>query len=492
MTSRVPAVRVRQITVNDLKPSGDWVLYWMIASRRTRWNFALERAVEWATELGKPLLVFEPLRLDYQWASDRVHRFVLDGMADNQQALANRLGVTYFPWIETEPGAGKGLLAALASRAAVVVTDDYPAFFIPRMLEAAARQVTPRFEAVDGNGLLPMRQPGQVFATAYAFRRYLQRTFAESFPVAPLADPLAALPAHPQPSLPADIAARWPVTPTVELVTGRRPLSILPIDHAVPTVDQPGGPTAAASRVTSFLTEGLPRYGEERNRVEADVSSHLSSYLHFGHVSAWDVFHRLMSREGWIGALPARATGAKEGWWGVSPAAEGFLDQLVTWRELGFNTCVECPDTYYRFDSLPGWAQATLGRHRDDPRASVYDLDALERGSTHDPLWNAAQGQLVREGRIHNYLRMLWGKKIVEWSPSPESALDVMVELNNQYALDGRDPNSYSGIFWTLGRYDRPWAPERPIFGSVRYMSSENTARKMRVTGYIRRYAPEA
>jgi deoxyribodipyrimidine photo-lyase len=120
----------------------------------------------------------------------------------------------------------------------------------------------------------------------------------------------------------------------------------------------------------------------------------------------------------------------------------------------------------------------------------VYDLSTFERGATHDPLWNAAQGQLLREGRIHNYVRMLWGKKILEWSPTPEAALDVMIELNNKYAVDGRDPNSYSGIFWTLGRYDRPWAPEREIFGTVRYMSSENTARKMPVKEYIRRFAP--
>lgn len=154
--------------------------------------------------------------------------------------------------------------------------------------------------------------------------------------------------------------------------------------------------------------------------------------------------------------------------------------------------CVQCPATYDRYESLPAWAQATLGKHERDPRTYRYELPAFERGATHDPLWNAAQGQLLREGRIHNYLRMLWGKKILEWTTSPRDALAVMIALNDRYALDGRDPNSYSGIFWTLGRYDRPWAPERPIFGTIRYMSSENTARKMPVKGYIRRFAPAA
>ena len=172
----------------------------------------------------------------------------------------------------------------------------------------------------------------------------------------------------------------------------------------------------------------------------------------------------------------------------MSPSAEAFLDQAVTWREVGYNFCAHRSD-FDRFESLPEWARATLARHAADPRTVVYDLGAFAAAQTHDPLWNAAQTQLVVEGRIHNYLRMLWGKKILEWTRSPEEALDVMIELNNRYALDGRDPNSYSGIFWVLGRYDRAWGPERPIFGTVRYMSSENTARKMNVKGYLRRFA---
>jgi len=171
----------------------------------------------------------------------------------------------------------------------------------------------------------------------------------------------------------------------------------------------------------------------------------------------------------------------------MSPSAEAFLDQIVTWRELGYNFCAKRSD-FDRFESLPEWARNTLAKHAADPRAVVYDLESFAAARTHDPLWNAAQTQLRVEGRIHNYLRMLWGKKILEWTRFPEDALDVMIELNNRYALDGRNPNSYSGIFWVLGRYDRPWGPERPIFGTIRYMSSENTARKMDVKGYLRRF----
>ena len=149
-------------------------------------------------------------------------------------------------------------------------------------------------------------------------------------------------------------------------------------------------------------------------------------------------------------------------------------------------------DDYNQYESLPQWAQVTLEEHESDPRPHAYPLEQLEAAETHDELWNAAQRQLVREGRIQNYLRMLWGKKILEWSPSPRVALRSLIQLNNRYALDGRNPNSYSGIFWCLGRYDRAWGPERPIVGKVRYMSSESTARKLNVKNYLHRYAPDS
>ena len=171
----------------------------------------------------------------------------------------------------------------------------------------------------------------------------------------------------------------------------------------------------------------------------------------------------------------------------MSGPAESFLDELVTWRELGFNMTSQRSD-YDRFESLPEWAQTTLAEHERDRRPHRYSLDEFEEARTHDDLWNAAQVQLVLEGRIHNYLRMLWGKKILHWSESPRAALDIMVELNNKYAVDGRDPNSYSGIFWVLGRYDRAWGPEREVFGKIRYMSSANTRRKLRVDEYIERW----
>ncbi len=463
----------------------------MIAARRARWNFALEAAVEHATRLGKPLVVLEALRVDYRWASDRHHRFVLDGMADNARRLA-RLGVLYHPYVEPSVGAGKGLLATLGRHAAVVVTDEFPSFFISHMLESAGRQLDCRLQAIDGNGLLPLRAATQLFPTAYAFRRFLQRTLPAHLGTTPIENPLSGAKLPRLETLPGGISERWPAADERLLSGDPRALATLPIDHRVVPVPTRGGPDAAAATLTDFLDQRLDRYTEDRNEPEKDGSSRLSSYLHFGHLSVHEIFDRVAAREAWSPERIAKTThGQREGFWGMSRPAEAFLDQCITWREVGYNFCHLRRD-HDQFDSLPDWARATLGQHAADPRQHTYSLDEFDAATTHDPLWNAAQGQLRREGRIHNYLRMLWGKKILEWTRTPDEALEVMIELNNRHAVDGRNPNSYSGIFWVLGRYDRPWGPERPIFGKIRYMTSANTARKYPVKGYIERYSPAA
>jgi len=484
----VPDIRVARRNAADVDPEGEFVLYWMIAYRRTRWNFALQRAAEWARELKKPLVVLEALRCDYPRASDRLHRFIIDGMVDNARRLA-ATAASYYPYIEPEPGAGKGLLEALAERACVVVTDDFPAFFLPRAVEAAADRLRVRLEQVDSVGLLPMRAADRVFATAHLFRRFLQQRLPDALGDTPESDPLSQTGIPALASLPEDVTCRWP--PASEEVLKGRPsvLATLPIDHSVPVVERRGGPRAAEAALPRFVEDRLTRYGQDRNHPDEDATSRLSPYLHFGHLSSHEVFAEVMKTEGWSPAqLSPPANGRRRGWWGAGPSAEAFLDQLVTWRELGFNFCHR-RDDYDRFESLPDWAQETLRAHAGDARPYVYSLAELETAATHDEVWNAAQRQLLREGRVHNYLRMLWGKKILEWTPGPREALAAMVHLNDRFALDGRDPNSYGGIFWCLGRYDRPWGPERPVFGKVRYMSSENTTRKLRVRSYVQRYS---
>lgn len=485
-----PSLRVRAIHDVPPAPGGRYVLYWMIGARRASWNFALDRAVDWARELGTPLLVLEALRCDYRWASDRLHRFVLDGMHDNRQAFA-ALGVGYYPYVEPARHAQRGLLRALAADAAVVVTDRAPVSELPALVQAGARAVAVRFEEVDGNGVLPLDAPPRevVYPTAYAFRRHLQRELPGYLGQRPRPTALRRGDLPPPPDISEDVRGRWPPADPA-LLERRGGLSVLPIDHTVAAAPDRGGTGAAASRLDAFLDHRLAAYAESHNDPDADVVSGLSPYLHFGHVSAHEVVARLLRRERWsVRKLGHTPRGAKAGWWGVSASADGFLDQVVTWRELGFNMSARRPGDVDRYESLPAWALATLERHARDPRPYTYTLEQFAAAATHDPLWNAAQRQLAAEGRIHNYLRMLWGKKILEWTASPQEAAAVMIELNNRFALDGRDPNSYSGIFWVLGRYDRPW-PERPIFGTVRYMTSASTARKLRVREYMRRYGP--
>ncbi|MGQ9750092.1 deoxyribodipyrimidine photolyase [Desulfosoma sp.] len=484
---RVPQDRIQAVNPCAANPQGDFVLYWMTAYRRLSWNFALDRAVQWALELQKPLVILEALRADYPWASDRFHGFILQGMRENE-ALSRSTPATYYGYVERASGEGKGLLSALGQRACVVVTDDFPAFFLPSMIEAAARKLSVLLEKVDSNGLLPMNSPGKVFLTAHSFRRYLQQTLRDFLEHRPLENPLDRLPPlHSAPNL-ENLFHRWPPCTAKDLERPDDLASALPIDHRVNACSIRGGSTPARRRLEHFIARHLSRYAQDRNQPDEDVTSGLSPYLHFGHLSAHEIFDAVGRHEAWsLEKLALKATGSRAGWWGMSEGAEAFLDQLVTWRELGFNMCRYTAD-YDAYESLPAWARETLKRHTSDTRPYVYALEELEQAETHDPLWNAAQTQLVLEGRIHNYLRMLWGKKILHWSRSPQEALQLMIELNNKYALDGRDPNSYTGIFWVLGRYDRPWGPERPVFGKVRYMSSKNTARKIRLEEYLSRY----
>lgn len=491
MTNRthasVPDLRIRALNTQTVVKKGKYVVYWMTAQRRCGWNFALDRAIELCREADRPLIILEALRLDYPWSSARIHDFVMQGMADNANHTADK-NVTYFPYLEMNKGDGKGLLEALAKSACAVITDDFPCFFIPRMISAAAMRINVRMEAVDSNGLYPLAATARTFTTAFSFRAHLQKQLPSHLDERPRANPLRNLSIPSLDRLPASVSRRWAPTPARALTEGSEALG-LRFDSAVPPTSTIGGSRAAIQCLRTFLRGPLSRYDEDRNAVEDSGTSGLSPYLHFGHISAHEIFHEVTKREKWTPAnLDGPKGGKREGFWNLPPAVEGFLDQIVTWRELGYQFCARHPD-YDTYESLPAWAKTTLEEHASDPRQPCHDLGVFESAHTYDEVWNAAQRQLLGEGRMHNYMRMLWGKKILEWSPTPQKALEVMIHLNNKYALDGRNPNSYSGIFWTLGRFDRAWGPERPIFGKVRFMSSDSTRRKLKLKPYLSLYS---
>ncbi len=472
----------------EVRPDGDLVLYWMTAARRLRWNPALERAARHARDLDRPLLVLDDLRSGHRWDTDRHHRFVLDGMAEKRAWLADG-PATYYPHVERQRGQADGLVEALADRAAVVVTDVYPCDVWPGIVKRLAGRLPVRLEAVDGCGLLPLVAGEKVYTTAFSFRALLQKALRPHLERMPKHNPLARVTLRRLGDLPEDIKTRWP--PADEGLFAGEGLSDLPIDHAVPPVEAKGGEAAARRRLKRFVDERLTRYADGARHPDDRATSELSPYLRHGFISAHEVFHEVAkTQDGWTPEAMDASAGGSRGWWGMDENAEAFLDELVTWREIGANRCA-LTDDYDRYASLPRWARETLKAHADDARPETYTRDELDAGATGDRLWNAAQTQLRRDGVIHNYMRMLWGKKVLAWTSSPEEALETLLDFNNRYGIDGRDPNSYSGVFWCFGRYDRAWGPERPVFGKVRYMTSDSTARKLHLDEYLATYDPE-
>ncbi|MDF1836315.1 MAG: deoxyribodipyrimidine photolyase, partial [Planctomycetota bacterium] len=328
------------------------------------------------------------------------------------------------------------------------------------------------------------------FSRAFDFRRFLQKNLEPALHQVPQPNPLKRTQVDSKARIPKWIQERWPEASDTWLKAAKS-LQALPLDHSVPAVDLRGGPKHAQRQLKTFVARNLGRYNEKRTDLDVHGTSGLSPYLHFGHLSSHQVWKAIGRSQGWSLAMVnpggQHTKGARLGWWQMGESAETFLDQLVTWRELGFHRSALDPK-FGEYDGLPDWARGSLQAHADDPRPHIYTPAQFEAAETHDELWNAAQNQLVREGVMHNYMRMLWGKKILHWSRSPRQAHATMIHLNNKYALDGRDPNSDSGIGWVCGLFDRAWGPERPVFGKIRYMSSANTRRKLRVKSYVARH----
>jgi deoxyribodipyrimidine photo-lyase len=481
--------RVFHRNTYDVRLSGDYVLYWMHSNRRLYWNFALEYAVAWANKLNKPLVILEGLNVDYPWAADRYHAFMIDGMQEKAQEAAKR-GIAYYTYLEPQPGSGKGIIETLASRACMLISDEYPVFIMRRFNEIMANRVNIPYITVDSNGIIPLGITEKAPYAAFLFRKIVQKRFVESWSALPKEDPLTEL-QQKEVQISQEIIAKWP-----QLMSAKdwvRPLlTDFPINHQVGPLSYPGNRKEGLDRLERFVQQKLHRYGNERNDPDADAASRLSSFLHFGTLSEHEIVARVLREQpaNWSYTTLVDAKGKSEGFFGGHDYIEKFLDEIITWRGVGFHFAHHTPD-YDKYESLPDWAIASLEAHKKDPRPELYSLEQLEAAQTSDPIWNAAQRELVQEGIVHNYLRMLWGKKILEWTPDPETALAYMIELNNKYAIDGRDPNSYSGIFWCLGRFDRPWF-ERPIYGSIRYMTTESARKKLKMKEYLIRWSGQS
>ena len=500
--------RVRPANDCPIRADGKYVLYWAQMSRRLTHNHALDHALAKARELQRPLVVYEGLRLDYPWASARFHQYMLEGMRDNA-ATAARVGATYWPFVETPDQPARGLVRTLCEAACLLVTDDYPQFIVPAQTRAVANAVEIAVHAIDGNGLVPLSLLGPPTGAAAHLRPKWHKLFAEAWQHRASAEPNFDTGAKGQPKPPFKL---W--KPPADLAAFAKGL---PIDQTVPPVPGVvGGSVAGAEVLADFVQFKLKRYAEGRNDPDdpkRNAASGLSALLHYGHLSIQQVTEAVLGPTWTLSELNPK-TRNRDDFFCRDANVNGFLDEAITWRDVGHQWHfarlgqLKTPGTVSRaaderpafnFDTfdfsplpatgtlagvLPDWARATLTKHATDTREFLYTLEQFENADTHDDLWNAAQRELVATGRIHNYLRMLWGKKVLEWSDSPEAAYRVLEHLNNKYALDGRDPNSYTGILWTFGLFDRPWPPERDVFGGIRFMSSGNTAKKFKLAGY--------
>ena len=478
--------------------AGEVVVYWMTAARRAQWNHALQHAVDLAKQHNVPLVVIESLALQHRWANDRISTFVLQGMVDNRAAF-DGTAVTYIPYVETKRKQASGLLKGWLEHARACVIDDYPTYYPKHVLNVALSVIPCEIHVVDSNGFMAMRAQGRDFSTAYSLRRHLHKTIREHMHEFPQRRPLEAatdlLPADPALVKAIFAQTNTPITPYEFLWRvseggdiGREALSTLSIDHEVqPVMGKKGGFVEGRRRWKEFFADRLQTYHEKRNEPQERGASGLSPWLHYGHVSVHGILHDIFTHHRWdVSMVNAPNDGRRQGWWGLPEPVEAFLDQIITWRDIGFIHCAMV-ENHTEYESLPEWAKTTLAEHEADERPYLYTLEELENAQTHDPLWNAAQQQLRQEGIIHNYLRMLWGKKILEWSPDPQTAMDYMIALNDRWALDGRDPNSYTGIGWVMGKFDRGWT-ERAVYGKVRCMTSASTARKFKTKGYVEKY----
>jgi deoxyribodipyrimidine photo-lyase len=443
--------RVRKIEPAGERTDGEYVLYWIRANRRVESNHALQFAAGLANRLQKPLLCYESLPCTYPYANDRLHQFAMEGVAETAAAL-RKLGAGYIfdvgqasrPVSPPHPATCKtSLLACLGDCAATVVTDDWPETLTGPL---------PRFGvetyAVDSSCIVPSKCIESRSYAAYSIRPKIRRLLDRFL-------------------LPVErIRLRRKWTAELPAMPGLNPAAC-EIDHSVPpsTLFR-GGRKQAEFHLDRFLQHRLRRYARDKNQPTAHAVSNLSPYLHCGYISSLEI------------ALQVREHAREH-----KLIADEFLEELIVRRELAFNFAWYAK----RVDSLtelPDWVRATLRKHRKDKRDPRYARAQFEQAATHDDLWNAAQKELLLRGKIHGYYRMYWGKKIVEWSRTPEEALAAMLYLNDKYALDGQDPNSYANILWCFGLHDRPWG-ERPIFGMVRYMARTGMDRKTDVKAYL-------
>ncbi|MGA1822313.1 MAG: deoxyribodipyrimidine photo-lyase [Thermoplasmatota archaeon] len=441
----IHAERTTQLNDKSIR-NGDYVVYWMQQSQRAHWNHAFERAKETANRSNQPLLVFFGITDDFPEANARHYGFMIEGLIDAKKTIEEAGG--RFILLHGPPDAG---IVKLAENASVVVVDAGYLRVQKRWRTNASNRMRCRMEQVESDVIVPV-------AAASPKEEYSAGTFRPK--IWKIMDNYL-LPLHEAEVRRSADHLEFEDSPIEDL---RGVIREMNIDRTVPPSDVfSGGYGEASERLADFIDDKLDDYSELRSDPSANHQSDLSPYIHFGQISPLQI------------ALSVMETGSK--------GIDSFLEELIVRRELAMNF-VHYNEKYDSYSCLPEWAKKSLGEHSGDIRPYIYSTEELEKARTHDPYWNAAQIEMVRSGKMHNYMRMYWGKKIIEWTPDPITAFDTALYMNNRYSLDGRDPNSFAGIAWCFGKHDRPWT-ERSVFGKVRYMNDRGLKRKFRIDDYV-------
>ena len=437
---------------------GKAIVYWMQRAERGFDNPALDCTIDVANALGLPVVVYFAGISDFPHANLRHYRFLNEGLRDVEADLKQR-NVSFI--LRNAPREDHLRLFADV-QAALVVGDENPMREPERWRREIAKKIDVPFWTVDADVIVPSKRFDKAQYAAYTMRRKLWKLVPES--LEPSANQKAERAwvkprSFQKDDVQADMTAGWK-----------------DLDRSVePVTDLTGGSHAAQKRLQHFVAKLLPGYAQERNHPDQDATSMLSPYLHYGHISPLTIY------------LAIEAAVAKDK--SLRESADSFLDELVTWRELCINYVKYNPH-YDDPECAEEWARKTIALHADDKRDPAYNLQQLEHANTYDDLWNAAQRQMVRHGWMHNFMRMYWAKKILEWSPDNATAMKNTIYLNDKYFLDGRDPGGYAGIAWAIyGKFDRPWG-ERKIFGKIRYMSRASSGRKFDSKAYIAQNPP--
>jgi deoxyribodipyrimidine photo-lyase len=446
-------VTVRVPGVPD--PDGKCVVYWMQRAQRGVDNHAVNLAVEVANELGLPLVVYFAGISNFPHANLRHYAFLQQGLPDVEHDLAQRN--ISFVMRRAPHESHERLLHDVG--AAICIGDENPMREPERWRRELAEKLKIPFWTVDTDVVIPSKLIEKAQYGAYTIRPRLYKLLPDY--LVPYENPHARHEWKRPHGFRADSL-------TEDMTTGWKDL-----DRSVGPVEAwKGGTHAGLARLKHFTGQLLGEYDVKRNKPEVDGTSAMSPYLHYGHVGPQTIAL----------AVQAAAAGDPQ----LTKAKESFFNELIVWRELAINFVRYSPETYDSWKCAENWAQQTIAEHAKDEREHLYTLAQLERGETFDELWNAAQIQMVEHGWMHNVLRMYWAKKILEWTPDAATAVKYAIHLNDKYFLDGRDPNGYSGISWSMvGKFDRPWF-DRPIFGKIRYMSGGSTGKKFDSKSYIR------